>query len=486
MTELCSFIVLHVHSMPTNVFYFRGQSGNSGNVAFRRWYNNIQELRSLLPSQTPFIALTATAMKTTRDKICSALNMSKPKFVMVSPERPNISYEVIKMTNKIHVTEYFDWLFQMIKAKGSQSERCIIYCQTVNQCSTLFSLFSVCLGSKIYLNEEKQNPKERIVEMMHARTPENVKETILTSMANHDGHLRVLICTIAFGMGVDAKGVKTIVNFGPSRNLESYVQESGRCCRDGQPGKCIILYLGRMLNTCSNDIKTYVSSEKCRREEINAHFDQPTTAPNTTKPSGHNCCDNCTASCTCGDGACSYVPVCAVSQSSPERSPVREVSKEQNSNLKRGLLAYKKKWIVYCMKSNSQSQNQLSSISCPSFLLEFGTFHIKQVIDNVAYIASFNDIQKFIEIWRLNHAVEIWKLLKGIFVDLAAETLPEIPVEDTDINEEESNDDDWTRLLNDSLTDVSLTALLEDESMDIDEDVEYGYPDIVDSVLNAV
>lgn len=91
------------------IIYFRGQSGNSGNVAFRRWYNNIQELRSLLPSQTPFIALTATAMKTTREKICSALNMNKPEFVMVSPERPNITYGVLKMSNKIHVTEYFDW-----------------------------------------------------------------------------------------------------------------------------------------------------------------------------------------------------------------------------------------------------------------------------------------------------------------------------------------------------------------------------------------
>ena len=258
------------------LFYFRGQSGNSGNVAFRRWYNNIQELRSLLPNQTPFIALTATAMKTTREKICNSLNMTKPKFVMVSPERSNISYRVIKMSNKIHVTEYFDWLLQMIKTKGSMCERCIIYCQTVNQCSTLFSIFSVCLGSQIYLKKEKPNPRERLVEMMHARTPENVKETVLNSMRTHDGHLRVLICTIAFGMGVDAKGVRTIINFGPSRNLECYVQESGRCSRDGQPGNCIILYLGRMLSTCAKDIRDYVSSGTCRRELIIPLMNQTT------------------------------------------------------------------------------------------------------------------------------------------------------------------------------------------------------------------
>lgn len=491
----CQFILknLHLTVIYKLIFksvylfcFFRGQSGNAGSVAFRRWYNNIQELRSLLPSQTPFIALTATAMKKTREKICTALNMTKPNFVMVSPERPNISYRVIKMSNKVHVTEYFDWLFQVIKSKGKHSERCIIYCQTVNQCSTLFSLFSVCLGSKIYLNEQNPNPKERLVEMMHARTPENVKETVLTSMATYDGHLRVLICTIAFGMGVDAKGVRTIINFGPSRNLESYVQESGRCSRDGQPGTCIILYLGRMLSTCSQDIKDYVSSEKCRRELINSYFDQTNNAQNTTKPSGHECCDNCATTCTCGGDVCSFAPVCTVTQSSPERSPVRNVSDEQISSLRRGLVAYKKKWIVFCMKSNSQCKNQVSAISYPSFLLEFGGYHIEQVIDNVAFIKSFNDIMNYIEIWRLCHAIEIWKLMKGLFADLVDETLPDAPVEDTDVSEDNCDDDDWERLLNESLNDFSLTTLLEDESMDIDEDVEHGYPDIVDNVLNTI
>jgi superfamily II DNA helicase RecQ len=51
--------------------------------------------------------------------------------------------------------------------------------------------------------------------MMHARTPDSVKETVLNSMADNNGLIRVLICTIAFGMGVDAKGVRNIINFWP-------------------------------------------------------------------------------------------------------------------------------------------------------------------------------------------------------------------------------------------------------------------------------
>ena len=181
------------------------------------------------------------------------------------------------------------------------------------------------------------------------------------------------------------------------------------------------------------------------------------------------------------------VTVCSVTnnQASPERSPVRSVSDAQIVTLRSRLLTYKKKWIVFCMKTNSQCKNQVSAISCPSYLLEFGTYHINQVIENVAFIKSFNDILKFIEIWRLHHAIEIWKLLKDIFDDLVEESVPDVPIEDTDVNEDEC-DDDWSEIFNESLTDFSFNTLLEDESMDIDEDAEDAYPAIFDTVLTTV
>ena len=103
-------------------------------------------------------------------------------------------------------------------------------------------------------------------------------------------------------------------------------------------------------------------------------------------------------------------------------------------------------------------------------------------------IASFNDILKVIEIWRLSHAVEIWKLMRNIFTDLTNERLPEFSMEDTDINEDEC-DDDWAQLFDDSITEDSMAALLEGESMDIDEDVQlvdHNFPDAVYNVLNNV
>ena len=50
-------------------------------------------------------------------------------------------------------------------------------------------------------------------------------------------------------------------------------------------------------------------------------------------------------------------------------------------------------------------------------------------MENANVMASFNDLLKVIEIWRLNHAVEIWKLMRNIFTDLADERLPEISLE---------------------------------------------------------
>ena len=78
--------------------------------------------------------------------------------------------------------------------------------------------------------------------------------------------------------------------------------------------------------------------------------------------------------------------------------------------------------------------------------------------------------------------------MRNIFTDLADEKVPEISLEDSDINEDEC-DDDWVRLFNDSITEDSMAAILEGEGMDIDEDaqlVDYNFPDAVHNVLDNV
>ena len=134
------------------------------------------------------------------------------------------------------------------------------------------------------------------------------------------------------------------------------------------------------------------------------------------------------------------------------------------------------------------SQSQVSAISWPSFLLEFGDYHIGQVIESAPYIASWSDVLKCIEIWRVNHAIEIWKILNKIFPELQDEQLSEIPDVATDIDGDEDEDDnDWMRMLNDSFNDFSFTAMLEEEaSMDVDASYEAAIPDILDNFLSSI
>ena len=94
--------------------------------------------------------------------------------------------------------------------------------------------------------------------MYHAGTPASVKEHISQAMATDDRRIRVLICTVAFGMGVNCKSVRRVIHFGPSKSVQLYIQESGHAGRDSLQSTCILLYNGLLSANCDNDMKQYV------------------------------------------------------------------------------------------------------------------------------------------------------------------------------------------------------------------------------------
>eukprot|EP00112_Aurelia_sp_Birch-Aquarium-sp1_P019504 Seg483.13 transcript_id=Seg483.13/GoldUCD/mRNA.D3Y31 product="ATP-dependent DNA helicase Q-like 1" protein_id=Seg483.13/GoldUCD/D3Y31 len=425
---------------------------------FRHWYGKIIELKSILSSTTQLAIFTATATESTKFKIFEMLQLSRSGTFCLekNPVRSNIIYIFQQIEKDKAMKDIFSPIIEELRQEKGKTSRTVLFCQTRKHCAILYRVFSMELGNAIYANEDF-SPESRYVDMFHAGTPDSVKSHIIQEMGNANSHLRVLICTIAFGMGVDCKGLHRSIHFGPSKSIEAVLQETGRLGRDGKESIAYILYNGMLCVNCDREIKHLALTEECRRREIGKHF--ASSLPSNL-PKGCECCDNCSRNCNCDTRCSKGGPKYSLLSRVPETqnqpiSFLRSVSKDQKTMLKSKLKT---------LKDNiAASLAEIKPVGIISVKCEFDQFQVKQILAASNKIASLNDIMSLVEIWRKSHAIEVLKIFQETFRDFDIEDGILDCAED-DFEDIEELHEDWDELQEDiSVFNSTTSSMLHSE-----------------------
>lgn len=256
---------------------------------FRPDYKILGQVRQRYPG-VPVMALTATATQNVIVDIRHNLGMDNCQTFSQSFNRPNLYYEVRpKTTND----------------KAIEAIASLVQSKYPNQSGIVYTV------SRKNAEKVAESLSQHGITARHYHAHIDPQEKVEVQNSWQRGETKIVVATIAFGMGIDKPDVRFVMHHGLPKSLEGYYQETGRAGRDGKPSDCILFYgkqdirvLKRLIAdgdgsheqkerqmAMLNRVTAFCDNKSdCRRAEVLRYFGEEFTAAQCNKT-----CDNCKA-----------------------------------------------------------------------------------------------------------------------------------------------------------------------------------------------
>ncbi|MFZ1142210.1 MAG: RecQ family ATP-dependent DNA helicase [Candidatus Sulfotelmatobacter sp.] len=250
---------------------------------FRPEYRQLSRLRGKFPDR-PIAAFTASATRHVRHDILAQLELRNPDKYIASFHRPNLRYLVRECDSAEHTA-------LLVTALRHYEGNVIVYSPTINKVEETVDFLedqgiaAIGYHAKMDTGERRRNQERWMSD-----------------------EVRVLVGTIAFGLGINKASVRAVIHLALPKSLEQFYQEAGRAGRDGNPADCILLwrkqdagllgyFANQVLDAAERDrawqryhtIRAFAESGKCRHRQICTHFGE------TPKWASCGGCDVCGA-----------------------------------------------------------------------------------------------------------------------------------------------------------------------------------------------